>query len=314
MGSDFQRAPYRELHLARRWVDLDQPAPDLDWVVPSIAARGLLTVLSGEGGVGKTSLSLQLAADVGDRHLWGPPELRAYPERSVFLSAENIGALHILAAAMGIGSRSVATFDGGGINLSSEADLYGLAMSLVRGRATFVVLDSLRQFAPGSDENSSNDMAPYVSGLSKLAEGTGCAIVLLHHFNKGSSARGSAAIRDQADFTISLEGTSQENVLRLSPDKWRLGAKPAPWLIRREAEPVLSYELAGQPASKPVTDGLTAKLLAIDPRRVWTTAELRAYLALSADDLGRKRLSKALGPLVESGEIEMIQRGQYRRT
>ena len=58
------------------------------------------------------------------------------------------------------------------------------ARSLTRRKMTLVMLDSLRQFAPRKDENSSNDMAPYISGLSKLAEVTGCAIVLLHHFSE----------------------------------------------------------------------------------------------------------------------------------
>ena len=291
--------PFRELHLADRRVNIDHPAPSLDWIEPNIAARGLLTILSGEGGVGKTSLTLQYAAQAGDRG-----------ENTAFISAENVGALHMLAEAMKIASRSVSVFDGSGIKLADEPDRNGLEDALIKEGITLLVLDSLRTFAPGKSENSSDDMAPYVSGLSKVADNTRCAVVLLHHFNRSQSLRGSFAIRDQADFAIALEKTTTQDVLRLAPDKWRVGRRPNPWRVRREYD-ALRFVSADVPASEIVADLQTA-LLGLKPG-AYTTQELRSRLDLDASDRDRKRLSLALNPLVEASEVERVHKGTYRR-
>ena len=260
------RSSFRELHLADRQIDLASPAPALAWIEANIAARGLLTILSGEGGVGKTSLMLQYAAAAGTRG-----------ETTAFISAENVGALRMLANAMQIEPGSIAVFDGSGINLAEEADRNGLRAALLSAGTTMLVLDSLRTFASGKSENSSDDMAPYVSGLSKVADSTGCAIVMLHHFNRALAPRGSFAIRDQADFTLSLENTSTRDVLRLAPDKWRVGRKPDPWHVRRGYEP-LRFISADVPASR-IVAGLQTQLLALEPA-TYSTDDLRVSLGL----------------------------------
>jgi predicted ATP-dependent serine protease len=292
--------------------------------VKHIAARGFLTVLSGKGGTGKTTFCLQLAADVGDRHRWGPPELKAYPERSAVLSSEHAGALHTNAEDMGIGSSSVGVYNGQGLDLADADQLAALEHDLITGRVTFLVLDSLRRLAPSSDENSSADASSYIGGLAKLAERTGIAIVLIHHWNKSGSARGSEAIRDAADFTLDMESTEQPNVFRLAPDKWRTGAKPAPWFVKREVQQLadvagrsvelLQYADVGHPVRRPVTDDLVVALRGLSPR-VWSTAELYAELGLDGrTSRDRERLSQARKPLLETGELQQISPGRYRRS
>ena len=292
-------SPFRELHLADRQIDLASPAPPLDWIEPNIAARGLLTILSGEGGVGKTSLMLQYTAAAGIRG-----------ETTAFISAENVGALRMLANSMEIEPGSIAVFDGSDINLAEEADRNGLEDALLSRSITLLVLDSLRTFAPGKSENSSDDMAPYVCGLSKVADSTRCAIVMLHHFNRALSPRGSFAIRDQADFTLSLENTSTRDVLRLTPDKWRVGRKPDPWHVRREYEP-LRFVSADVPASR-IVAGLQTELLALEPG-TYTTKELRDTLGLDPGPRDRKRLSEALDPLIKQEEFQRVRKGVYQR-
>ena len=293
------KSPFRELHLADRQIDIGAPAPPLEWIQPNIAARGLLTLLSGEGGVGKTSLMLQYAATAG-----------AGGETTAFISAENVGALHMLADAMQIDADSVSVFNGSGINFAEEADRNGLEDALISRGITLLVLDSLRTFAPGKSENSSDDMAPYVSGLSTVADSTRCAIVMLHHFNRALAPRGSFAIRDQADFTLSLENTSTRDVLRLTPDKWRVGRKPDPWHVRRGYEP-LRFISADVPASG-IVAGLQTQLLALEPA-TYSTEDLRVSLGLDSGACDRKRLSMALHPLVKQEHFEKLERGVYRR-
>jgi hypothetical protein len=300
------RAPLRNLHLARRIVDIDQPAPPLRWVEPNVAALGMLTVVSGEGGVGKTSLALQIAADAGDRL-----------ERTAIMSAENVSALQFLADTMGIGSESVTVLNGSGVNLSHEGDVNGLMLDVLRaGGLNLLVLDSLSTFAPGLDENAAAQMGVYLDGLQKAAEFMSCAIVLLHHWNKSGSSRGSSVIRDRADFTLDLVNTAERDVIKLVPDKWRLGRKPAPWHMRRVApaheHDVLRFERVSAVAQPTLASDYLSMLAALEPG-TYTSAELRQRLGLDGSDRDRTRLSAALKRAEGDGLLARSGRSEYRR-
>ena len=296
---------WRPLHLARRLVDIDQPPPTLDWIAPNIAASGFLTILAGEGGVGKTSLAVQIAAGVGDRHFG----------RAAILSAENVSALRLLTESMGIGSESLAVLGGGGIDLSREPDRIGLVIEVLRaGGLELLVLDSLSTFAPGRDVNSAADMSDYILGLQKAAEHMRCAILLVHHFNKSGSSTGSAAIRDRADFTLGLVQTAEREVLKVVPDKWKLGRRPEPWHMRRvepDEDEVLRFEHVDGLAPTLAAD-MRSDLLGL-PSGTYSTGDLRATLGLDGGARDRKRLSEALKGLLIERQFEQVQRGEYRR-
>jgi len=292
------------VHLRHRIVDIDRPAPDVDWIVPNIAARGMLTVLSGQGGTGKTSLLLQAAADYGDDNLG----------RAAVISAENVGALHILANTMGIDSRSLAVFRGDGLDLSQEGDRIGLVLDiLAAGGLDLLVLDSLVTFAPGSDTNGGADMSPYIDGLQKMAELLKAAVVVIHHWNRSGSSSGSHAIRDRADFTLDIAETAEPDLLKITPDKWRLGRKPDPWYVRRigpaHERDVLRYEPVGAPA-RTVQNDLLERLSELDPGE-YTTAQLRQLLDLSDSASDRQRLSRARRAMVSGGDAEEPGRGRF---
>jgi hypothetical protein len=249
---------------------------------------------------------------VAHRHEFGPEELRAFPERVAIYSAERVGGLHSLAhEGMAIGPESVLVIDGRGMSLATEADRDCLRVQLTYMRTTLLILDSLRQFAPGVEENDSTAMAAYISGLQSIAEDLNCAIVLIHHLNKAGSSRGSEAIRDQADFTLSLEATARPEVFRLQPDKWSLTAEPAPKFFRRVSDVVLAYELvAGVEPS--VTDELIERLAALNVEGPQRLADLGAALGMdTSDDTQSRQLRRALDRK-KSGWCR-IERGVYER-
>ena len=42
----------------------DQPVPERDWLVPGLVPSGTVTLLGGDGGTGKSLVTLQLAAAI----------------------------------------------------------------------------------------------------------------------------------------------------------------------------------------------------------------------------------------------------------
>jgi hypothetical protein len=296
------------VHLASRVVDIDRPAPPVEWIIPNIAARAMLTVLSGQGGTGKTSLLLQLAAVYGAVHLG----------RAAMISAENVTALHILANSMGIGSRSVTVYRGDGLNLSREEDRLGLELDILdAGGLDLLVLDSLVTFAPGCDTNGGSDMSPYLDGLQKMAEKLNAAVVVIHHWNRSGSSSGSHAIRDRADFTLDIAETAEPDLLRIRPDKWRLGPKPNPWHVRRIApvhgHGVLRYEPADAPSRQTsVVGSLVEQLRELECDGPQRLSELGRAVGLdTASDTDSRKLRRSLDQLVAEGEWEKLERGFY---
>jgi AAA domain len=105
--------------------------------------------------------------------------------------------------------------------------------------ANLVVIDSLRRLVPSKSENESDDMAPVVASLAKLARDTGAAIVLVHHMGDSPEKfyRGSTGIKDQCDALFGLlRDEDHDGLCRLScrggKGKMRYAAEPADrWLM-----------------------------------------------------------------------------------
>lgn len=245
-----------------RTIDLAEPVPPIDWVVPDFAARGYLTILAGAAGVGKTTLALQMAAQVGT------PESPA-----LYLDSEN-GPVQLrrLTEAMAIPSGHVALVDMNGLALTDGAVLDTLRAELLgRGVAALarrgqmgtplIVFDSLRRFAPGLSENSSDDMAPYIASLTTLARDTQSALVLIHHASSKPDApamRGSTAVEDQTDIAFTLG--PYKDTLKLQAVKFRPAAQPLPAYYVRESNP-LRLAPVDRPVSQTQRDALAQEVV-----------------------------------------------------
>lgn len=69
-----------------------------------------------------------------------------------------------------------------------------------------LVIDTLHTATCAADENSSKDMGLVLQACRLASEQLGCAIILVHHTNKGGTAeRGSSALRGAMDFMIRIE-------------------------------------------------------------------------------------------------------------
>lgn len=91
-----------------------------------------------------------------------------------------------------------------------------------------IVVDTLSQFMMGGDENGT-DMAIFVARLRHLSQEENCAVLIVHHTNKGGmSERGHTALRGNVDVMFRCEHEEKEGQLfsiKLTNDKQRDSAR-----------------------------------------------------------------------------------------
>jgi len=97
----------------------------------------------------------------------------------------------------------------------------------LRREARLIVLDNLGTVSGGADENSS-DMIAVMSGLRRIAEETGAAVVIVHHRNKAGSARragdalrGHTSIEAALDLALQVERDEEGDAITIRSTKTR---------------------------------------------------------------------------------------------
>jgi len=210
--------PYAPRNLARR-PDLIRlssvEAKPVPWLWQPYLAYGMINLLSGEPGCGKTYLALAFAAalTVGKVPFTGEP---CAPHDVVYLSIENSpeysvrprfdslegnpDRIHVLQGAVtGEGPKARRE----GVRLS---DIPLLESAIKQTNARFLVVDPIQSFLGGEvDMHRSNETRPVMDGLGMLVQKYGVCLLILRHFAK--STAGSAINRGLG--SIDLTGAAR---------------------------------------------------------------------------------------------------------
>ncbi|WP_282354628.1 helicase RepA family protein [Pseudomonas sp. PS01303] len=200
--------------------------PPLDYVLPSMVS-GTVGALVSPGGVGKSMLALQIAAQIaGGPDLLGLGELPTGPV--IYLPAEDPTAaihhrLHALGAYLSEEQHQavaaglvIQPLIGSQPNIM-KPNWFDWLRRAGEGRR-LMVLDTLRRFHI-EEENSSGPMAQVIGRMEAIAAETGCSIVFLHHTSKGAAmmgagdqqqaSRGSSVLVDNIRWQSYLSGMTQ---------------------------------------------------------------------------------------------------------
>jgi hypothetical protein len=93
--------------------------------------------------------------------------------------------------------------------------------------ARLIVFDNLGTISGNADENSS-EMIAVMSGLRRIAEETGAAVIVIHHRNKtqgraraGDALRGHSSIEAALDLALQVERAEGEDVITVKSTKTR---------------------------------------------------------------------------------------------
>ncbi|WP_287311170.1 AAA family ATPase [Mesorhizobium sp.] len=183
------------------------PAKAREWLVEDLIPNGVVTMLNGDGGTGKSLLALQLAvATASDRPWLGRAVDR--PGKAIVLSAEDSKEeLHrrledfcgdalakldrLLIRSFVDADPLLATFDKQ--NTIKMTKLFSqLESTMDREWPSLVVLDTLADLHTG-DENNRSHARQFIGKLKALAGRFNCAVLLLAHPSRSGMADGSGA-------------------------------------------------------------------------------------------------------------------------
>ena len=232
-----------------------QPKP-LEWLWPGYLPRGVLVLLDGDPGLGKSFLTLDLAArlSVGRQMPPGGATGALPPQQVLLLNAEDDLERTIQPRLVALGADLAKCHaltevddgpDVGKRPLSLPEDLGVVEVHIRKRRAALVVIDPLMAYLTGRvDSYRDSDVRKVLYRLKCLAEQTQATLLLVRHLNKNSAAsdplyRGGGSIGIIGAARIAWlvgrhpEEPSQRVLCRL---KGNLGAQPTALAYTIEAD------------------------------------------------------------------------------
>lgn len=179
-------------------------ACEVEWLWRPYLANGMLAMLSGDPGAGKTYIALAIAAalTIGRVPYTGDP---CSEVDVLYLSVEN-SAEHVLRPRFDSLGGNAAHFHilrgsvmGDGKRANRRAvklsDIQLLDESLRKTNARLLVVDPIQSYLGAEvDAHRSNETRPVLDGLARLGEEHHACILLVRHFAKPSSSGGGRAI------------------------------------------------------------------------------------------------------------------------
>ncbi len=237
---ELERDPYvNAVRLAGRMI------PPREWHVPELIPAGTVTLLSGDGGTGKSLLAMQLAAATATgRHWIGRETLEG---SALYLSAEDdMDELHRRFADV-LRAEGLTFADAGRLTLRSLAGEDALLATLDRSgglaptlllrdvedrlasdRARLLVLDTLADLFPGN-ENDRAQARAFVGLIRGIAIRRRCAVLMLSHpsvagMASGTGSSGSTAWNNSVRSRLYFERVVSEGY-EPDPDARRLVLK-----------------------------------------------------------------------------------------
>jgi hypothetical protein len=187
-----------------------QSLPKTTWRVKDLLPDKGLASIYGPSGSGKSFLALDLMATiVRGTSFYGS---KTNPCPVVYVALEGTGGIARrieayetyhnikLPNTFRIVTDMLSLFD-------SDAKIFAAAVKEAGLHGGVIVIDTLAQSAPGSDENSSADMGRIISNAQLLQRETNGLVVLIHHTGKDASrgARGHSSLFASLDAAIEVK-------------------------------------------------------------------------------------------------------------
>ena len=190
----------------------ETPEREIAWLWPGVIPRGMLSLIGGKQGLGKSFLICDLAARVSAGQPM-PDGTNRPPGRVLLLAREDDAScvlLPRLRAAKADLSRvcwSVFANTATGSPIDLAAHIHLLIEATTNHAFDLIVVDTFAAFAPaGTDANAAQDVRLLLDSLTRLARQTGAAVVVVAHLRKTGQGDGDPmdAIAGSAQMTAGV--------------------------------------------------------------------------------------------------------------
>lgn len=212
--ADLNEFVFGQAALDDDFVTLDQIKPEpIEWLSPPRIPKGEITIIGGDGGAGKTSLWVALAAAVAS----GRGTVFEQDDAHDDIPFDKPGDVMILTTEDSINKKLWKSFEAYSLNDKQKSHIYAIdASSWNIGKYTLdsdalrrkvdqikpalVILDPLQGFlADGVDMSKRNQMRHALAPLKAMGAAYGTTFVIIMHTNKRQSVYGRGRLADSAD-------------------------------------------------------------------------------------------------------------------
>lgn len=319
----------------KKLADVEEEEPR--WFIEKRIPEGQISILGSDGGIGKTSICVNIAASrsSGTGCILDPPGFRCEPQKIAFISAED-SVRKVLKRRLRLAGANqenilVPDFaaDKDGMLRKFKFGSEELARFIRYFRPDLAVFDPIQAFLPPKvNMGARNEMRDALDPLVSLGEETGCTFLILAHSNKRKGASGRDRLADSADLwdlsrSVLMAGwTGEQGIRYLSHEKssyafpsetllfsvgedGQVKAEGTTW--KRDKEFMAEATESTTPAPKR------------DECKTWileTLAEAGGEMDVKALSEGAKMqgyqgvLRRAKDELKDAGSIRYVQRGQ----
>jgi putative DNA primase/helicase len=216
-----------------------QPEP-VTWLWPGRLAAGKLALLVGDPGLGKSWITLDIAARVSAGRSWPDAAPAAAPADVLLLSAEDGLADTIRPRLDALGAdlkriHHLAMLRAGEHERAIQlADTAALERAIAETGARVLTIDPMSAYLGNTDSHRDAEVRGLIAPLAALAERTGVAILGVMHLSKGTQrpalyrAIGSIAFAAAARIVLAVAADPEHDDRRIvAPIKSNLSAPPA---------------------------------------------------------------------------------------
>jgi DNA repair protein RadA/Sms len=263
--------------------------PELDRVLGGGLVPGSVVLLSGDPGIGKSTLVLQMIAGL---HRGGKGALLVTAEESL----DQVG---LRASRLGI--------DGGELRAAASSSLPAILETAADEGCDVLVVDSVQTIEDpthGSAAGSVVQVRECAAALVRFAKSTGTAVVLIGHVTKEGTVAGPRTLEHLVDAVMSLEGERTGSFRLLRGVKNRFGSCDEVGVfamdeaglkgVQDPSAMFLADRLPGVAGSAvfPGLEGIRPVLVEVQALVVGTTAPQPRRVAIGCD---QRRLALLLG-------------------
>ena len=165
---------------------------EVNWLWYPFIPAGKVTIVQGDPGEGKTTLMLKIAAMISNGLRIPDGEPIGVPANVIYQGAED-GASDTIKPRLvkaGADCSRIAFIDTDKGEPLSVGD-YRFEKAIKECNAKLLIIDPLQAFIGGNTEwQKTGGFRSAMSSLSRIAEESGCAIVLIGHLNKATGGKG----------------------------------------------------------------------------------------------------------------------------